>query len=99
MTTTHRTSRQTPEEDRAHRYAATEKTGWFHPTCVHGTTAYEGEMPTCGTRPCLTRWWVRYGIPSLSLVVGFIVYCCIAFHVPDCPDGWRSLGLGTCVRN
>ncbi|MFI5611658.1 hypothetical protein [Amycolatopsis sp. NPDC051903] len=98
MTTSHRRTSETPKASRAHVYAPIEKAGWFYPTCTHGTTRWEGEMPRCGTRPCLTRWWVRYAAPALVLLVGFLVCCCIDFHVPDCPPGWRSLGLQTCVR-
>ena len=74
------------------------RTRWFKPTCAHELGYREGEMPLCGRRACLCRWWRRYGIPSLILLIGLTVYLSIGYGPPPCPPGWEPLGLGDCVR-
>jgi hypothetical protein len=88
----HRRTGGLPPEDNAHR------TSWFEPTCWHELGHPEGEMPLCGRRPCLWRWWRRYGIPALALLVGLTVYLSIGYSAPPCPPGWEPLGLGDCIR-
>ncbi|MDT8915583.1 hypothetical protein [Amycolatopsis sp. PS_44_ISF1] len=70
----------------------------FKPTCTHRSIPWEGALPLCGRRPCLWRWWRRYGLPALVLILALTVYFSIAYGPPPCPPGWEPLGLGDCVR-
>lgn len=94
MSPAHRQTHGSPPEDNARR----PRTRWFEPTCSHRSVFWEGEMPLCGQRPCLWRWWRRYGIPALALLVGLTVYLSVEYGTPPCPPGWEPLGLGDCVR-
>ncbi|HEY2058274.1 MAG TPA: hypothetical protein VGH57_07865 [Amycolatopsis sp.] len=56
-------------------------------------------MPLCGERPCLWRWWRRYGIPALALLIGLTIYLSLDYGTPPCPPGWEPLGLQACIRH
>jgi hypothetical protein len=62
------------------------------PTCIcdGSTVPWEGHMPTCGEARCLLRWWLRYGLPVLVVIV-VIVAVGLYFG----PDQVCELG---CVR-
>lgn len=77
----------------------TRHTGWFRPTCPHGSTEWEGASPQCEDPACMRRWALRWGVPVLLIIAGILVLALTVFREPwpDCGPGGEHLGRDTCV--
>jgi hypothetical protein len=70
------------------------------PICPCGSTEMPEEMPWCGRRDCLRRWWVRFAAPVALLIVAIVAIGVATNPDPGytCADGWTDLGGGACVN-
>lgn len=68
--------------------------------CPCGGTRWAEEIPVCGQRACLLRWWAVFGWWFVAAPVGLFALGATVWAEPiDCPPGYRPKATGVCVRS
>lgn len=67
--------------------------------CPCGSTSWFEEIPSCGGRLCLRRWWLAVGLPAGVLILGLILVGSVAWMgSPGCSSGWVPEYGTSCTR-